>query len=155
MKKFTLPLILFVVTILAFSALPVSAQTPFTCDIKNETRKAGGFFKNASSCCIVIGECSAEDFAKVAFEIARIVFAAAGVAALIFFIVGGIFMLVSGGNQTYIARGKLILRSAVIGIVIIFLSWIIVNLIVVAITGDPTGTLFNNSDWDVLRTSTR
>ena len=134
------------------SPLPVAAKT-FTCELTGESREAGGIFEFASECCVVAGECTADDFAIVAFAAVRIVFAVAGVAALLFFIAGGVFMIVSGGNQVYISKGKMILRSAVIGLAIIFLAWIIVNLIVIAITGDTNGTLFNQQAWNVFRTS--
>lgn len=143
-------------TLLFFTPIPLLAKT-FSCSLTPEgdpqTREAGGIFEYASDCCVVIGECSSDDFAIVAFAIIRIVFAAAGVIALLFFIAGGVFMIISGGNQVYISRGKMILRSALIGLAIIFLAWIIVNLIVIAVTGSPTGILFNQEAWYVFRTS--
>ena len=159
MKLLTYLLLLSIVStsLFTFSATPTFAQNEKKCKSieSGVTIQSGGFFKNVSCQCIERGACSLTDFISVVFEISETVFAAAGVIALIFFIAGGVFLLISGGNQTFIQRGKQILRSALIGLVIIFLSWILVNTIVWGLTGNSDGTIFQSDRWYIFRSEKR
>jgi len=57
----------------------------------------------------------------------NIIAAVAGVAAVIMIIASGIRMITSGGNQEAVSNARKRMTSAVIGIAIIALSWIIVS----------------------------
>ena len=48
-------------------------------------------------------------------------------------VIGGIMLLVSGGNPGLASKARTILWGAVIGIVLVFGAWIIINTILVAI----------------------
>lgn len=50
-----------------------------------------------------------------------------GTAALVFFIYGGVLFLASGGNKDMITKGKTVIRNAVVGLFIIFLSYTAVS----------------------------
>lgn len=105
-----------------------------------------GLFNNVSCVCVAKGDCDAGDFMVVVFNASQLLFGVAGAAALLMFIAGGFMLIISSGNQSYVDRGKQILRAAVIGLAIIFGAWLIINGIVVALTGNPSGTIFG-SEW--------
>ena len=64
-------------------------------------------------------------------------------------LVGGIYWLISGGSEQKIERGKEILTSAIIGFLIAFGAWIIINTILdtLAFKNPFYGTLWTNTDF--------
>ena len=142
---------LLAIALFAFPAL-TTAQGSFApnCPGIYEGTNAG-VFTNVQCQCVAEGTCSATDFMWVVFNASQLVFGIAGAAALIMFIVGGFMLIISSGNAAYVDRGKQILRAAVIGLVIIFGAWIVVNGIVVGLTGNPQGTIFNSQTWFIFQ----
>jgi hypothetical protein len=57
----------------------------------------------------------------------------AGSFAMLMFIYGGVLWLISRGNPDYVKKGKSVMQSAILGLVIIFTSYIIVRLIIAAL----------------------
>ncbi len=55
--------------------------------------------------------------------------ALAGLIAVLFLIVGGFWYITSAGNEEQAEKGKGTVINAIIGIVIIVLSWVIVNVV--------------------------
>jgi len=53
--------------------------------------------------------------------------------AVIALTVGAIFMLISAGNPNLFGTGKKILYSAIIGLALVFCSWIIINFVMTAV----------------------
>ena len=53
----------------------------------------------------------------------------AGLIAVLFLIIGGFWYLTSAGNEEQAEKGKNTVINAIIGIVIIVLSWVIVNVV--------------------------
>jgi len=51
------------------------------------------------------------------------------------FLIGGLLLLTSAGSETKLARGKSILWNTVIGVLIAFTAWVIVNTIIVTLAG--------------------
>ncbi len=47
--------------------------------------------------------------------------------AIIALMVGGIIMMVSAGNPSTFAKGREIVKWAIIGLVLVFCSWVIIN----------------------------
>lgn len=60
-------------------------------------------------------------------NIARIILGLTGSIALLMFVYGGFLLLASGGRADWVERGKSSIKTAVIGIAIIFLSGTIVQ----------------------------
>lgn len=77
------------------------------------------------------------DFRQDVVDIVNYALAFLGLLAVIFVIYGGFLMLTSGGEDDGISKGKKIIVGAAMGIVIILLSYGIVNVIVGA-GGDTT-----------------
>lgn len=56
-------------------------------------------------------------------------FTAAGIALLVYFIYGGFQLFTSGGDQKKVAEGKAIITNALVGFVIVFVAFWIVQLV--------------------------
>ena len=74
--------------------------------------------------------CTACDFVLVFTNIANIIAGLLGSIALIMFILGGLFWILSNGNEQHIESGKKILKSTVIGLVVVMFAWVSVNYVV-------------------------
>jgi len=55
--------------------------------------------------------------------------------AILLFVSAGVLFLISSGNENRIALAKSIFTNTIIGIVIIFLAWLIVDTLLKSITG--------------------
>jgi hypothetical protein len=63
--------------------------------------------------------------------------------AIISLTVGGILMMMSAGNPNLMTLGKKIFYAAIIGLALVFGSWVIINTIAVTILGYS----FNAGNW--------
>jgi hypothetical protein len=72
-------------------------------------------------------------------NVIKILLGVTGSVAFVMFIYGGMFMLTSRGNPDMIKKGKDILIWAVIGLIVIFGSYVFVSFIITAITGGAGG----------------
>jgi len=85
--------------------------------------------------CACCGDCKLEDFTKLAVEASRFIFGITGSLALLMFAVGGFWWLTAAGTAERIEKGKKTLVAAVVGIIIIFGAWVIVNTLLASLTG--------------------
>lgn len=144
--------LLFIVYSLWLVAIPVFAQTPAQPPPSPSTCEPGGLMKSVSTPCACEGKCELIDFLKLGRGVAQEILKYIGVLALIFFIIGGIIWIISSGNQERIKKGKHILVGTLIGMVIVFLAWQIVNLVICAVSQgqiQETCTIFGNQKWNV------
>lgn len=102
--------------------------------------------KEKNSGCIDNGNCQLSDFMLVAIQVAQIVLGISGSAALLAFVAGGVMFLASGGNKTWIDRGKAAITGAVIGLVIVFASWTIIGFVFKAFDIPNAGKWYE-SNW--------
>lgn len=114
------------------------------------TCATGPFITNpACACC---GDCSVCDFVNVFLNAARFGLGLLGVISLVMFIWGGLMWIMSGGNTERVSKGKSVLTGTVIGIIIVLLAWVVINAIVVQLTGKKTpegvGLIFSNP-WNI------
>lgn len=72
---------------------------------------------------------NAANFGKVLGSLINFIFFASLVLALIFLIYGGVKWLVSGGDKTAVETARNHITAAIIGLVIIFLAYLIINVI--------------------------
>ncbi len=79
--------------------------------------------------CACCGDCTLENFLGIAINLANLIFKYLGVVALVFFVVGGVIWITSGGSQQRIDTGKNILKNALIGIVVIVAATLIIRLL--------------------------
>ena len=112
MKKIILPIILFYLLLFIIIPAIVDAQGIVPCG--NPGEKA----------------CTITDFFTLLTNIySFIIWSIATPLAIIAIIVGAIFMMISGGNPNLMSRGKEILKLAIIGLVLVFGSYLIIDFI--------------------------
>lgn len=71
--------------------------------------------------------CGLDDLISVFARLARFGFAILGIVALVFFVYGGFTLLISGGRQDYIQRGKSLLTGTFLGTLVVLTAFVIVN----------------------------
>jgi hypothetical protein len=102
------------------------------------------------------GNCTLTDFVILAINLFRLMLGVLGSLALLFFIYGGIIFLLSRGSAEMIQRGKSILTQSLVGIMIVLGSWLIVNLVIAALTGtldlSQPVKIFGTQPWSQLKT---
>jgi len=79
------------------------------------------------SCATGIETPSLQCFLVLLTNVAKWILSISGGLALLFFIYGGFMLLISRGNEQQIAKGKDILSKAIIGVIIIFGAYFIVD----------------------------
>ncbi len=77
--------------------------------------------------------CNLNDFVRIGINAVQLIFGLAGSLALLFFIYGGIMWVISGGNPDRVKKGLDAIKNAVIGLVIIFTSYMIINFVVTSL----------------------
>lgn len=101
-------------------ALPVHAQQVVECP--------SGQFK---ALCIL----TTSEFGKVLGQLVTFAFVVAVVIALAFLIYGGIKWMVSGGDKTALEEARNHIVAAIVGLVIVFLVYFVLNLVIQFFTG--------------------
>ncbi|MFA5022275.1 MAG: hypothetical protein WC508_04320 [Patescibacteria group bacterium] len=89
-------------------------------------------------------------FLQTIINFSNLLLALTGSAALLMFMYGGTMLIIAGGVQERVQKGKAALQAAAIGIAIILGSWVIVNFVILALTEGKIGTqanLFNGLGW--------
>lgn len=76
------------------------------------------------------GITSATTLKDLIINIIRIMLMFAGIIAVVFVIIGGYMYITSGGNAEQAEKGKNTVVNAIVGIVMIILSYVIINVIV-------------------------
>ncbi|TSC76492.1 MAG: Uncharacterized protein G01um101431_625 [Parcubacteria group bacterium Gr01-1014_31] len=78
--------------------------------------------------------CTLSHLLQVLANVARAMLALLGSAAFAMFVYGGVVFLTSQGNQERVTTGRRILTNAVLGILVVLVSWTAVNFVVVALS---------------------
>jgi hypothetical protein len=117
-------LVAFCITSVSFLSLPVTvfAQLQLGTDNPNPLTAAGDRF--------------ASDPGSLIASLIYFVFVVAVILALGFLVWGGIKWLTSGGDKDSVAGARNTIIAAIIGLVIIFLAYAILNFVVYFLTGD-------------------
>lgn len=92
------------------------------------------------------GNYTLNDMVGVALKISELILSLVGSLALIAFIAGGLMWLLSAGNAEWVTRGKQAIIGAVVGLAIVFTSFMIIQLVYSAL-GIEKAT--KNSAWSV------
>lgn len=102
--------------------------------------------QTTATCKQYCGDYQLNDFVVILVKVSKIILALSGSLALIAFIIGGYMFLLSGGNSNMVERGKLTLIGAVIGLIIVFTSFLAINTIM---------TSLGIENWNIIKTSTK
>lgn len=95
-----------------------------------ESSERGLFTEGLSAECIAFGECSRCDVLVVAGNVFRFAFQIVGILAVLVIFIGGMTYARSGGNEETAGRAKKIITAAVVGLIIVFSAWLVINTIV-------------------------
>ena len=110
--------------------------------------QTGIFVDGLSPTCIDKGICGACEILIVIGNFMRGIFAVIGVTAVLFLLISGMQYMLSVGNQERVGKAKEAFAGSLIGLVIIFVSFILIELIIVLLVGntyifDLTGIRWN------------
>lgn len=83
--------------------------------------------------------CTINDMLLVLVNVTKLMLALLGTAAFLMFVYGGVVFLTSAGNQERVTSGRRILTNAVLGILVVLVSWTVINFVVAAISLGRTG----------------
>lgn len=75
------------------------------------------------------GDYQLNDFTRIAVTVSSILLGIVGSLALLAFVVGGFMMIFSAGNKEWVEKGKASIKGAVIGLVIVFISYTIISIV--------------------------
>ncbi|MDD2807269.1 MAG: pilin [Patescibacteria group bacterium] len=87
-----------------------------------------------------VNDCGLDQLLQVIINIATLIVAVTGTAALVMILYGGVLWIISAGSQEKIQQGKAAITAAAIGLTIVLTSWLVVNFIILALTGGTIGT---------------
>jgi hypothetical protein len=73
------------------------------------------------------GNYSLNDILSLAITVSNWILGSVGAIALLFFVYGGFVFILSGGNEERVKEGKQILINSIIGLAIVFTSFIIIR----------------------------
>lgn len=79
------------------------------------------------------GDYELNDFVQVGVNVTKIILGTVGSLSLLMFVYGGVMMLISAGNSEQVSKAKGIIMAAIIGLVIVFVSYIIVSFVISAL----------------------
>jgi len=116
----------------------------FYCFFSVNPVKAAEHLVDPTDPCIQNGDCSITDINYTIIRVSEIILGVVGSLALLAFVVGGIMLLVSGGNKNWIDRGKATIIGAVIGLAIVFLSYTIISFVFTSMGIDLD---WSSSNW--------
>ena len=154
-KKIKFILLTSIIVVLFFNLIPVIAQKPadFVGPTQAESESCPAWLAQIGikDGCIIpiactqspagdVNSCGLSQVFQVIVNVSQLILAFTGSAALLMFTYGGILWIIAAGNQERIQKGKTAITSAVIGIAIILGSWLIVNTLIVIITGGEVGS---------------
>ena len=102
------------------------------CFVGPDYKAPGGLLAGVSDSCGRCGNCQLTDFFVVGNNVFRLLIGLSGSFALLMVIYGGFMWLTSGGSSERIEKGKKVLVGAVIGLIIVFGAYTVVELILAA-----------------------
>ncbi len=93
------------------------------------------------------GNYTLNEIVKILPKVASWILGVSGSLALLAFIVGGVMFLISAGSSERVTKAKQVIFGAVIGLAIVFASYIIIGFIFTAMDVDLGSTSWAQSDW--------
>ena len=95
--------------------------------------------------------CGVSDMVQVALNVFQLILGVLGSLSLLFCVYGGFIWILSRGNQQMIEQGKNILLGAAIGLTLVLCSWVIINFVIAALTGQAAFSdikIFGKTWWE-------
>ncbi|MDP2944461.1 MAG: pilin [bacterium] len=87
------------------------------------------------------GNYELNDFVSLAINVSKWILGIVGSLALVMFIYGGVMFLISGGGSEMVTKAKKIIVAAVIGLIIVFASFLIIKFVMGSMGLDWNGKI--------------
>lgn len=101
------------------------------------------------------GDYKIEDFVILGIKLTKIMLGLVGTLAFVAFVYGGLMWLISAGRKEYIDKGKSAMLNAVIGLIIVFSSYLIIQFTLKTLGYiDENGKINNNfgsGEWNEVK----
>jgi hypothetical protein len=128
-RVYALPAI--ITGVLSFAGVALAANE---CNISGYNASANhGLMKDVQAACAVCGQCSVADIFVVGNTIVELILGLSGSVMLLMMVYGGFLFLTSSGNSSQIDKGKKVMVGAIIGIVIVFTAYTLVQFLLGAL----------------------
>ena len=112
---------------------------------------SAGIFDSLPYRCKHSGDCNVCDFIQTFINLEQIVLGILGSLAILFFVYGGLKYILSHGNSESVASAQNVLINTVLGVALTLLAWVLVNFIVLAMTGQlnsqGVALIFDGKEW--------
>jgi hypothetical protein len=79
------------------------------------------------------GSYELNDFLSIAVNVSKIILGLVGSLTLLMFVYGGLMMIISSGNTEKVTKAKGILLAAVVGLAIVFASYVIIQFVMTSL----------------------
>lgn len=79
------------------------------------------------------GSYELNDFLSIAINVSKIILGLVGSLTLLMFVYGGLMMIISSGNTEKVTKAKGILLAAVVGLAIVFASYVIIQFVMTSL----------------------
>ncbi len=89
------------------------------------------------------GNYKLNDFIELVIRASDLILRFVGSLALLFFIYGGLMFLLSSGSTEQVSKAKGIIKAAVIGLILVFVSFLIISFVLRALGIDWDGSLIS------------
>ncbi len=127
---------------LSFSPAPVYAQAEAEVESSYQSILSQGIIfggicaSESTPCpCRDAGQCQLDDILQLFVNVSVVILAISGSVVLLMFVWGGLQWILSQGNPSMIESGKNTMVNAAIGLVIIFGSYAMINILISVVTG--------------------
>jgi len=97
------------------------------------------------------GDYALSDFLVLAIKISQLILGLVGSLSLLAFVAGGVMFMLSGGSSDKVEKAKRIITAAVVGLIIVFSSWIIIRFVILSLGSNPE---INSLEVNISRIST-
>lgn len=109
----------------------VNAQTAVVVpEVEKGPPPSGGVLWENIDNCRIYGDCEVNDFVQLGINISNFILGIVGSLALLMFVYGGLMWIISAGSSERVETGKSAIKNAVIGLILVFGSWLIINVVV-------------------------
>ncbi len=126
----------------------IAAEGQTECCVCNIHSSGGdSLVGSLSESCRKTGTCELNDFARIFLFIAKWILGITGSLALLFFVYGGVMLLISGGSSERVTKAKQIIISAVIGLLIVFTAYMIIGFIMQSMGATPDMIKWATTSW--------
>src|SRR3989338_6621705 len=123
MRRLTFLMTLFILILLPHMGLAYDSRICQQSSMCLE-KEVGVFMKGISNACGNSGDCTLADIMTVFVNVGNYIVGIIGGVVLLMYVIGGFFMLISGGSQERVKKGQQYLTISTVGLLIVMFSYL-------------------------------